>query len=312
MRLIVLFLTFLTAQGCKTHSADTPASTGTGIGVAEEDESSHFRIAAIGDIHGDLQAAIAALRLSGAIDEQQRWIGGGLRVVQTGDRVDRGDQDRAVIDLFERLRVEADKAGGEVIALNGNHEMMNASGRLTFVSQLSLAEFADLKGLDLTRPELMTLAPEVRNRAAAFLPGGPYAKILAKNGIAAVVEKTVFVHGGILPAHLDYGFERINAEAKSWLLGTTRQPASILFSADGPTWTRVYSMPDKPPDCESLNTVLRRLNAERMVVGHTIQPGISPACDGKLWRIDVGMSKYFGGKPQVLEIKDGRVSVRSK
>ena len=46
-----------------------------------EDEQ---RIVAFGDVHGDLEAARGALRLAGAIDEQDRWIGGDLIVVQTG------------------------------------------------------------------------------------------------------------------------------------------------------------------------------------------------------------------------------------
>ena len=54
-----------------------------------EDEQ---RIVAFGDVHGDLEAARGALRLAGAIDEQDRWSGGDLIVVQTGDKLDSGDQ----------------------------------------------------------------------------------------------------------------------------------------------------------------------------------------------------------------------------
>jgi hypothetical protein len=41
-----------------------------------------------------------------------------------------------------------------------------------------------------------------------------------------------------------------------------------------------------------------------MVVGHTVQNGINSACDGKIWRTDIGMSRSFGkrNKIQVLEI----------
>ena len=63
------------------------------------------RIVAFGDVHGDLEAARGALRLAGAIDEQDHWIGGDLIVVQTGDQLDRGDQEQEILDLFERLRI---------------------------------------------------------------------------------------------------------------------------------------------------------------------------------------------------------------
>ena len=88
-----------------------------------EDEQ---RIVAFGDVHGDLEAARGALRLAGAIDEQDRWIGDDLIVVQTGDQLDRGDQEQAILDLFERLRIESEAAGGAFHALLGNHELMNA------------------------------------------------------------------------------------------------------------------------------------------------------------------------------------------
>lgn len=43
------------------------------------------REVAFSDVHGDIEAARAALQLAGAIDDEDRWIGGDLVVVQTGD-----------------------------------------------------------------------------------------------------------------------------------------------------------------------------------------------------------------------------------
>src|SRR5688500_6932282 len=60
------------------------------------------RVIAIGDLHGDLAATRRALRLAGAIDEHDRWIGGDLVVVQTGDQLDRGDDEQAIVDLLGR------------------------------------------------------------------------------------------------------------------------------------------------------------------------------------------------------------------
>jgi hypothetical protein len=51
---------------------------------------------------------------------------------------------------------------------------------------------------------------------------------------------------------------------------------------------------------------MEKLGVKRMVVGHTVQDqGINAACDGTVWRIDVGLSKAYGGPIQVLEIVDG-------
>lgn len=58
-------------------------------------------------------------------------------------------------------------------------------------------------------------------------------------------------------------------------------------------------------DCGALQQALSMLSgAARMVVGHTIQEaGINSACDDRVFRIDVGLSRGCGnGEPQVLEI----------
>jgi hypothetical protein len=59
--------------------------------------------------------------------------------------------------------------------------------------------------------------------------------------------------------------------------------------------------------------VLAALGARRMVVGHTVQKaGISSACGDRVYRIDVGLSRYYGDGPiQVLEIDGDRVRVLS-
>lgn len=49
--------------------------------------------------------------------------------------------------------------------------------------------------------------------------------------------------------------------------------------------------------------VLQRVNASRIVMGHTPQSQINAALNGKAWRIDVGMSRGMNGTyPEVLEV----------
>src|SRR5690606_24896416 len=81
--------------------ASAPPSSAAGSGEAFR-HPLPGRLIAIGDVHGDLVATRTALRLGGAIDEANRWIGGDLRVVQTGDQLDRGDHEREILDLFEQ------------------------------------------------------------------------------------------------------------------------------------------------------------------------------------------------------------------
>lgn len=265
------------------------------------------RIVAIGDLHGDLEATRAVLKLAGAIDDKDRWIGKDLMVVQTGDQIDRGDDDRKIIDLFDRLADEAKAAGGSVIALNGNHEVMNVQLDFRYVTEGSNKDFAGTAP-PMLDPRLERVPEPARARAAAFLPGGPYAKKLARRATIALVGDTVFLHGGLLPKHVRYGVDRMNREVSAWMEGAARDVPAIITGEDGPIWLRRYSAAADAEDCRVLKETLAMLPAKRMVVGHTPQrSGISSACDAQVWRIDVGMSKFYGGKPEALEIKGDEV-----
>jgi len=267
------------------------------------------RIVALGDLHGDLEATRMALRLAGAIDESDSWVGGTLTVVQTGDQLDRGDQEQAILELLDRLQDEARAVGGAVHILNGNHELMNARPDLRYVTEGGFADFEDAMPTVEEDSLLLAHDPAQRSRVAAFRPGGPYALMLAERPVVLVLDGNVFVHGGVLPLHLDYGLDRLNAEVRDWLLGMG-EPPEFIHNGNSPTWTRDYSDDVDADDCLQLEEVLQRLGAERMIVGHTVQEnGITPLCDGKVWCIDSGMSEYYGGRIEVLEIEGGAIRV---
>lgn len=269
------------------------------------------RIVAIGDVHGDLAATKRALVLAGAIDASDKWVGGELVVVQTGDQLDRGDDEQAILDLLDRLADEARAAGGALVTLNGNHEVMNALLDFRYVTPAGMRDFdgaADAKRPDAKLAELPEAA---RARAAAFMPGGPYAKVLAERHIAAIVGDSVFVHAGILPAFVD-DLVAIDASVRALLSGE-RNVGSVVDRAmdpQGPLWARDFAADDDPSMCAQLGDSLARLGAKRMVIGHTVQEdGITSACEGRVWRIDVGMAAHYGGPTQVLEIVGDDVRV---
>ncbi|MRG97005.1 metallophosphoesterase [Polyangium spumosum] len=289
-------------------ASGAPTPTATAAPTPVQRIAAPARIVAIGDVHGDLAATRAALRMAGAIDEKDHWVGKDLMIVQVGDEIDRGDEDRDILDLFERLADEAKRAGGAVIALNGNHEVMNVQLDLRYVTDDAFKDFVGVSGVATADRRLDRVAEPARARAAAFLPGGPYAKMLAKRDLIAVVGDTVFVHGGISPKHVRYGIDRMNREARAWMDGSAKDVPAIITAEDGPVWLRRYSAAPGPEDCRVLKETLALIPAKRMVVGHTVQRGgITSACDEQVWRIDVGMSKYYGGKPEVLEIKGAEV-----
>ena len=247
------------------------------------------RIVAIGDLHGDLAATRAVLKLAGAIDDKDHWSGGELVVVQTGDQIDRGDDDRAILDLFDRLEGEAKAVGGRVLPLLGNHELMNVEDDFRYVTKGGMDAFSDLG-----------------DRKKAFARGtGFYAKMFAKRDVIGIVGDSVFVHGGVLPKYARE-VASVNKDTKAWLRG--EQPApNAIHDEHGPVWSRELA---EDAGCAKAKETLALLGAKRIVIGHTVQKdGIKSACEGRVHRIDVGMSRFYGGKPEALEIRGDQVRV---
>jgi hypothetical protein len=312
----VAFLPFTlaVAVACESRPAPQPAAATTASARSDarpviDDTSFRYpaaeRIVAIGDLHGDVQATRAALRLAGALGADDHWAGGKLVVVQTGDQLDRGDDEPDILDLLERLSAEAAAAGGALHALNGNHEVMNVEGDFRYVTPDGFRDYQATDAASIYQPMLERLPAEQRGRAAAFLPGEEVAKRLAKRQSIIQVGDSVFVHGGILARHVRRGLGKINREIQEWMAApSTKEPPSIATDQRGPLWLRMHA--DGVPTsttCKDLETALDWLSAKRMVVGHTVQKqGINSACQGRVWRIDVGLARHYGNPPSVLEI----------
>lgn len=289
------------AEKSAPPSALSAASPSEKAGSTDYVIKTSGRLVAIGDLHGDFDATQKVFRLVGATDEKDQWKGGSLTVVQTGDQLDRGDGERAILIFLEKLRDEAEKAGGKLIVLNGNHETMNALGDFRYVTSGALHSF-DGEGED---PRTRVFPSAQRGRASAFLPGGAWAKKLAERPVIIQVNDVLFAHAGVRAPHVDFGIDRLNRETASWLRGEQSHPPRLITDEEGPLWTRVYGGPTLDEKaCDVLARALERARAKRMVVGHTVQQGgVTDACDRRVYRIDVGLSSYYGGAQiQALEI----------
>jgi len=187
------------------------------------------RLIAIGDVHGDYDDFCAILQRVQLIDEQRHWIGGNATFVQLGDLIDRGPQPREVLDLMMSLDEQTAKAGGHVIAILGNHEVMNLMGDLRYVTPGSYASFADAdsekrrqtafqKYMDWRKahPQLLAelalpVLPETDaewmarhplgflEHCDAFSPKGNYGKWLRQHSAVVKIGSILFLHGGINP-----------------------------------------------------------------------------------------------------------------
>ena len=190
-------------------------------------------VVAIGDVHGDFDDFVIILQRAGLIDGQHHWTGGQTTLVQVGDLLDRGPKPREVMDLVISLEKEAPKAGGRVVSLLGNHEMMNIMGDLRYVTAENYAAYTDgnsaerqksayqeyvkwrnshaqllaelAQPMELTEAEWMARHPlGFVEQREALGPNGSYGKWLREHSAVAKIGEVIFLHGGIHPnlAHL--------------------------------------------------------------------------------------------------------------
>mmetsp|Transcript_6059 Transcript_6059/g.22904 ORF Transcript_6059/g.22904 Transcript_6059/m.22904 type:complete len:386 (+) Transcript_6059:189-1346(+) len=300
------------------------------------------RVVALGDVHGDIGQARRALRIAGVLGDggdavNPEWVGGNTVVVQVGDVLDRGDDEIAILILLQKLHKQARQSGGAVYILNGNHEVLNVSGDFRYVTQGAFQEstrfgehlgnlfgkpFEDAFGGGETDPR----KKQVKARAGLFSPGGPLAQQLAMNSTVLIVNDTVFAHGGLMPRHVEFGLEKLNNAVADWMRGAeivdeadrTALGMAIGSVKDSVVWNRTFGTEnfvtpsDRERACDVLGKTLDLLpGVKRMVVGHTPQlSGCNDECDGRIWRIDVGMSfGVVGADPEVLEIMGDAVKV---
>ena len=218
-------------------------SVGSALAGAAPPESRETLIA-IGDVHGDFDDFVAILQRTGLIDKQKHWTGGKATFVQAGDLLDRGPKPREVMDLMISLEKEAAQAGGQVVGLLGNHEMMNIMGDLRYVTAANYASFADGNSeerqkaayddyvkwgashrslvaelpqpMELTEAEWMARHPAgfIEHREA-FSPQGEYGKWLRGKSAVAEINGIIFLHGGISPDVAKMKIDAINTQIRS-------------------------------------------------------------------------------------------------
>jgi hypothetical protein len=180
------------------------------------------RIVAFGDVHGAYDALLSILDAAGIIDADHRWSGGATHLVSLGDLLDRGPRSRKVMDLLMSLQREAPAAGGRVHVVLGNHELMNLTGDLRYVSDAEFAAFAD-ETVD-PHPSFPRGFVEL-NRAFAL--DGPYGSWLLAQPSAVMINDVAFVHGGLSEAVIGVPPAELNAAARSNLLALLNLRAEL-------------------------------------------------------------------------------------
>jgi hypothetical protein len=237
----------------------------------------------VGDTHGYIDELITGLKRAGLIDAQLRWSGGRRHIAFAGDLTDRGPDVMALLWFVYRLEQEAARAGGRVHVVLGNHETMVMMGDLRYVHEKEIA-VADAHGLPYDR--LLDIRETVLGRWLASKPA------------LIRVDRALVAHGGVAPEFAELGVQGldevlarfmgedlfyrwteratiidVNSQAFHAREDFFRHPRSLF-------WHRAYVQTDTAG--AELSGVLRRLNADVLVVGHTAVPQIQSRYAGNL------------------------------
>ncbi|MEJ2171207.1 MAG: metallophosphoesterase [Woeseiaceae bacterium] len=208
------------------------------------------RVVAISDIHGDYGAMVQTLQKASVLDDELAWSGGSTHLVIVGDIVDRGADSRVAMDLLMRLEDEADSAGGKVHVLIGNHEAMNLSGDLRYVSSEEYAAFADEElaedrehwfevyaarraGDERPAEEQRVLFDQDFPKGffahrKAFASDGKYGSWLLSKPVIIVINGNAFVHGGLSPMVGEIGLQGVNGTLLGELADYVRHVETLM------------------------------------------------------------------------------------
>ena len=294
------------------------------------------RLVAMGDLHGDYEAFQALLSQAGLVDAKGHWSGGKTVFVQLGDAVDRGSRSRDIILELQQLQKEASRAGGKVIALIGNHEAMNMTGDLRYVSPADFQSYTTPKSEAVREQTFQAnkdkLAAAYRKdnplitdseikakfqaqyplgyfeHELAWSPKGDIGRWVIGNPAVAIVGDSLFVHGGISAKYAALTVDQINDQVHAALAGTPGADKAILEDEVGPLWYRGLTE-ETDVARQDVAAATKAYGVKRLIIGHTPSlSGIKVLQDGRVVRIDTGITRYYGGKRSFLTIEDGTIN----
>lgn len=242
------------------------------------------KIIAISDIESNYKEFRNFLIANKVIDQNLNWIFGKGHLVLNGDFIDRSYFTTQVLWFIYKLEQDADKNGGKVHYILGNHEIMNIQGdnRYAKSKYKNIASILGLKQYQLYD-------------ATTYL-----GKWLQTKNVVERIGDYIFVHGGLSPELINeqIGISEINRiSRKNYQIAYfPKQNQSnlekvILNTKTSPYWYRGYFQDDLTQI--GIDKILSYYNCSQIIVGHTIQETVNRIYDGKIVGIDVKHPKDY-------------------
>lgn len=299
--------------------------------AAEDQWQDVERVVAIGDIHGDYENFLKVLQEANVVNRRGNWIASETHLVQLGDVPDRGPDTDKAIALLQKLEKQAERDGGKVHVLIGNHEAMNIYGDLRYVAPGEYAAFRtrnsrrvrdnfyerDIAQRKLADPEFVA-GGEFRQQWEQSIPlgmlehrfawgaEGDVGKWVRQHNAVIKINRTLFLHAGISPEDLGMSITEINEQIRFELNGGLGEERGLSEKETGPLWYRGLALNEEEIEKAHLELLLATYDVDRVVVGHTPGSGtIVPRFEGRVLIIDAGLSSYYGGFRASLLLENG-------
>jgi UDP-2,3-diacylglucosamine pyrophosphatase LpxH len=261
-----------------------------------DNESSTFtnasKIAALSDIHGQYDVAKTILKNNGIIDAEDNWAYGDGHFVIVGDIFDRGPNVTELLWLIFKLETQAEQAGGKVHYLLGNHEYMVMQNDLRYIN----------KKYRQTERILRTHYDQLYSNETVL------GKWLRSKATILKIDNYLFVHAGISLNFIESGIdlEATNQKMRQSLLEeqTEAKWDSIYnkyYNSEGPIWYRGYFSEDFKKS--QLKKILKTLQVDHIIVGHTSQKQIESLFGNKIFAVDTSIKNGVSG--ELLFIENG-------
>lgn len=257
------------------------------------------KVAVLSDIEGNLPFLDGSLAKLGVTDAAGAWAYGKGHLVIVGDAVDRGRDVFAVLWRLYALAQEAQRAGGGVHLLLGNHEQYILRGNTT------RAHLEHLYALD-----------QLGGPVAAFASDTVIGAWLRTQPVVLQMGSVLFTHGGISKATADSGLTvpQLNEAMRNYWNGApSAKPAlDAVLGQGGVTQYRGYlDEADGLASAEDVQHVLKRFGASTVVVGHTLVDKVTMLHGGRVIAVDVNTNEaadealvFEDGKPRVVAVLD--------
>ncbi|MFT5261565.1 MAG: hypothetical protein ACI8YQ_000289 [Polaribacter sp.] len=241
------------------------------------------KILAISDIESGYKTFRDFLINNNVIDTDLNWTFGKGHLVLVGDFVDRGFSTTQVLWFIYKLEQEAEKQGGYVHYILGNHELKNMQGKY---ESASLKYFHVAAILEKQQNDL-------------YGSNSIMGKWMASKNTMELINGHLFVHGGIHPEVADSKLSiteinqigRQNYYTPFYPKREKNIEQLILSTHTGVSWYRGYFKDDLTE--EEIDLGLNKFKAKSVIVGHTVQSKVNRKYNGKVIGIDVQHPKDY-------------------